>query len=129
MIVGALALYYGLETISTLAQIEELAKQNILSQEGANRLQQALRQTLIWRFQAHLFYRNEKEILYHAQGAEDPLAQGLLTFGEKETKLLLEMYWVEMYRVLIPLHQQAHLFVKGQEESCLVLKKLHSLNR
>lgn len=112
MVVGALTLYYGLESISTLSQIETLHQQGVFSRDGASRLQNALRRVLSWRLETHLYYQTETEIMYHAQGPEDPKAKGLLSFDTQRSQEL-----IEIYRVLVPFNRTARDFLRGDERS------------
>lgn len=73
-VVSGLALYYGLESSNTLEQIDELQAREIFSADGANRLKEAFRSTLKLPMETHLFYKTERELLYHSQGEGDKTA-------------------------------------------------------
>ncbi len=118
MIIGALALYYGLESQSTLSQIRKLQQKGVVSAAGASKLEEALREALAWRFKAHFFYRSEKEIIYHAQeGQKDT---GLLAI--KEVFCAAEASKVEeILRKALPWVRKAHFFYRSEKDTGLLI--------
>lgn len=112
MIIGALSLYFGLDSSSTIGHIETLRKKGIFGPVGAAKLQCTLRQVLSWRLKAHLYYQNEREIMFLAEDEHDPKARGLMTFDVDQSKQLLEIY-----SVLVSLNQVARSFLAGDKMS------------
>lgn len=121
MIIGMLALYFGLESTSTMVHIEMLRKRGVFSPEGAKRLQSVLSRVLSWRLRTHLHYNEEKEIMYHADNEDDPKARGLLIFSEAEAEELLDIY-----RALIPLNTISRTFLKG-DTTCFANESFQDL--
>lgn len=110
-VVSALGLFFGLKQNNTFDQINELYKRGIISIIVANQLKRTLKSALELRLQAHLFYREEKDILYRARDEEDKSAHGLLVVTPQMKQIIKEIY-----RVLFPLQEKAKQFVEGDRE-------------
>ncbi|WP_194847642.1 tetratricopeptide repeat protein [Candidatus Neptunochlamydia vexilliferae] len=112
MVIGSLALYYGLKTRCTTERILELERKKILSKEAATKLIDVLRTTLSLRIKTHLFYEEEKEIIYHFKDPNDKEAKGLYPIGDHELKHLSDSY-----QILFPLNHAARAFLTGKEDA------------
>lgn len=109
-VISGLALYFGLKSSNTIQKIGELEHKKLISAAGAKQLKQAFRSILKLRVQTHLFYGTEREVLYYAHSVDGIGAEKLLIISpEIKTEL------IEIYRVLIPLHQTAQAFLRGDE--------------
>lgn len=104
-VVNALALYHGLSSQNTFDQINELQRGNLINHEGGEQLKRALRRAVLIRFETHLFYENEREALYYYRDSEREKAMLI------SPDLAQEM--VEIYRTLVPLHERARAFIRG----------------
>ena len=98
-LLGCLKLFCGLQSYSSHGMIQELLNKKILSPTGAKNLSQALQQILSLRFEAHTFYQNEEELLFHIE-EKKPQDPHCLYLNDQYLKILHEIYMV-----LIPLHQ------------------------
>lgn len=108
-VISGLALYYDLRSKNTLDRIEELRKRKIITDEGAKRLKNAFRLIVMLRIRSHLFYKSEKEVIYHSRGPSDENAVDLFVMTPAMTGVLCGIY-----RTLIPLHETAQAFLKGE---------------
>lgn len=97
--ISALALFYNLKSNNTLEQIDELQEKDLLSKKGGDELKSIMRFILKLRIKTHLFYQNEKEILYHSQeNAKEK--ENLFLFNPRLIKIIKKIY-----NLLIPLHE------------------------
>lgn len=105
-VISSLALFYDLKSNNTLEQIDELQARALLSKEGGDQLKSTIRSILKLRIIAHLFYKSEKEILYHSQQK----------VSEEDNLLLFDSNLAELvnraYDTLISLHEHLTEFVK-----------------
>ncbi|NGX37205.1 MAG: Photosystem I assembly protein Ycf3 [Chlamydiae bacterium] len=118
-ILGALRLYYGFQTTSTMETIKSLESKRIISHEGAQRLCNVMRKVFTLRLQAHLFYHDEKEILYHPKVGQltDEEAVGLFPISDDQANTL-----IEIYKSLFPFHEAAKDFVENKGKGSLFVK-------
>ncbi|NGX37202.1 MAG: Photosystem I assembly protein Ycf3 [Chlamydiae bacterium] len=118
-ILGALRLYHGFQTTSTMETIRALESKGIISHEGAQRLCNVMRKVFILRLQAHLFYHDEKEILYHPKVGQltDEEAVGLFPISDDQANTL-----IEIYKSLFPFHEAAKDFVENKGKGSLFVK-------
>lgn len=104
-VVNALALYHGLSSQNTFDQINELQRMDLIDSKGGEQLTRALRRIVSIRFKTHLFYENEREALYYYQESEREKVMLI------SPDLAQEM--VGIYRTLVPLHERARAFIRG----------------
>jgi signal-transduction protein with cAMP-binding, CBS, and nucleotidyltransferase domain len=64
-ILSALSLLHGLKEKSTFGRVDELHKKQLFSMKGAANIKRAISQVLTLRIEAHLFYQDENEFLFH----------------------------------------------------------------
>ena len=102
-IIGALGLCYEVPCGTTLETIQTLKTLKVLSDQGAKNLTLAVKSLLLLRLQAHHFYGEENEFLFHQEGFLDPKK---LYLNDERIK-----YLQEIYQVLIPLHKCAQQFL------------------
>ncbi len=95
-IISSLALFYNLKATNTLERVQELIKMDVFCPKGGEHIQKAISQVLCLRFEAHLFYRDEKEFLCHTEEGI-PQEKQLLYLDEERTAILHQVY-----KVLIP---------------------------
>jgi len=105
ILIDGLALYYGLEALSTFDRIEELVKQGVFSKEGGENLQSALMTAITLRLRVQLFYGQEKEIILYQRTNEDA---EYFSISPEETNQL-----IEIYRVQVPLYKAASQFLSN----------------
>ena len=105
MILESLSLYYNLTSISSADRIEELRHKKLISDAGAGNLRMALDSAIKLRIQLQLYFRGENETM-----TMHPLEDNNPSFliGDEETLQI-----TEIYRVMIPYHEAAIQFVKG----------------
>lgn len=109
-IIQALALYYGIDSKTSRSQIEQLANLELISEEGANHLDDLLETILFLRLQTHHFYKREREVLYFPRkGERDP---SLFSMKKSATSLL-----ISIYETLIPLYHAAEAFLQGDRSA------------
>ncbi len=112
-ILGCLSLLYNLKEKNTFGRISELAISNIISHESYFYLDMAIKQVLSLRLQAHLFYKDEKEFLCHAEEGR-PQDPSLYYFNEQNIKSL-----GQIYMVLLPFHKAASEFYQSGNKEIL----------
>ena len=95
-IISSVALFYNLKATNTLDRVRELIKMNVFCPKGGEHIQKAISQVLCLRFEAHLFYQDEKEFLCHKEEGI-PQEKQLLYLDAERTAMLHEVY-----KVLIP---------------------------
>ena len=101
---SCLSLICKLKEKGTFSRIEELNRLQLISAEGAKNLKSALRQVLSLRFEAHLFYQDEREYLCFSE-EEKPQDPNLLYTNESHIEALHAIY-----RVLLPFHKSMEEF-------------------
>lgn len=111
-VISGLALYYGSNSDTTLKKISNLSAKRIINASGAAQLRKTLQAILRLRIETHLFYKSEKEVLYHSRGVADSSADGLFIISPDLSRELLEIY-----QSLIPLHRCALAFINGDERA------------
>lgn len=112
-ILGCLSLIYELKEKSTFGRIDELAMLNVFSATGADNLKKAVSAVLSLRLKAHLFYKDEKEFLCHAEEGKN-LDPSLYYFDDNTIENLHEIY-----KVLLPFHQCATEFYRSKNKDLL----------
>lgn len=127
MIIGAISLYYGLSCQNTFEMLQELEKRQIFNFENIQHLQKTLSAIFTLRLRTHLFYQNEKEILYYSQGAGDLEAEGLFILKNLPNNII-----IKIYRVLLPFQKLAEAFAEGNHQafmqsSCYDVNVGHSI--
>jgi tetratricopeptide (TPR) repeat protein len=85
----------------------------VFSFEGAENLKKAITLTLSLRLQAQLFYKDQKEFIFHP-GQGKPQDPHLYYFNEQNLKDLREIY-----RVLLPFHLAVSEFFETQNKETL----------
>lgn len=111
-VINALAFFYGCREKGTVAQLEELKKRGFISDSVRGELKQALESILRLRIQAHLFYGEEREILYQPRTIEAEESEKLLLITPEIKDEILHLY-----QVLIPLRRLALEFIAGNKKS------------
>lgn len=111
--IGSLALYYGLKSRSSFQRLEELQKRKIFSSENVRLVQRALARVFALRFEAHLFYRDEKDFLLQEKDSEkkDPnyfYLDQLKVYALNDT-----------YQMLYPFHHACMAFFENQKNIAL----------
>ena len=95
-ILSCLAIFYDIQSTHTLERLRVLITLGIFSTEGGKNLHNAINLVLGLRLEAHLFYKDEKEILCYIEEYK-PLEKELLYLDEERISVLHEIY-----KVLIP---------------------------
>lgn len=113
MAIQGLALYHGLDNQNTLASIEDLKNKGVINESAAKNLSKALRLSLQLRIEAHLFYNKEKEIICCLQEGKEENSE--IYFCQPSSRFL------NIYSVLVPLHQAMIEFVKNPKFSLKTL--------
>lgn len=108
-LISNLALCYGAGRGNGFERIDRLKEIRVISTTGAVQLKRAFRLIFELRIKAHLFYREECELL-HQRGSDASRGGYLVT-----SKIRLEI--TEIYRILIPLHQKTLEFLNGNIEA------------
>ena len=114
MMIGALGLYYAVQSSNTIETIQNLENLGCLSKEGANNLRKGITRAIEWRFIAQLFYGFEKEIYVFSNDEYESASDGLLHFTQETSEAL-----VDLFQVLIPLNNAIKLFVDGKTSAIL----------
>jgi signal-transduction protein with cAMP-binding, CBS, and nucleotidyltransferase domain len=107
-IIDALSLHYGVENTNILMRIQKLIEKGIFNPNEGSQLLKTVRNLLIWRVRAQLFYRSENEFFSYAPNPEKLKAAGLLTFNAEEFGSFMEIE-----RMLIRLNKSVKAFVEG----------------
>jgi len=114
MMIGALGLYYAVQSSNTIETIQNLENLGCFSKEGANNLRKGITRAIEWRFIAQLFYGFEKEIYVFSNDEYESASDGLLHFTQETSEAL-----VDLFQVLIPLNNAIKLFVDGKTSAIL----------
>ncbi len=109
-ILSSLALFYKLKSRNTFDRIDELVKLDVLSSQGAGNLKKAIAQALALRLEAHLFYKDETEILHHLEEGQSPDPKKLYLSQDRIQSLH------EIYKTLIPFCKSAEEFFRTKDK-------------
>lgn len=107
-LINALCLYHGIRGANAFQRIDGLLRKGVFSTTGANQLKRVFRSVLKIRFDAHLFYGEEKETLYYSRPGDNSEAEDRLIITPELNKEI-----TELYRILVPFHQKAKEFLDG----------------
>ena len=113
-VLGCVSLLFNIKSKNSFERIDELVKCNVFSRGGAENLKRALSLVLSLRFEAHQYYKDEKESLYHLQEGE-PRNPTLLYLTEERINTL-----VEIYKVLLPFFECAKDLFQNKKEGCIL---------
>jgi tetratricopeptide (TPR) repeat protein/ankyrin repeat protein len=118
-IISSLALLYKLTSTNTFERIDDLVELKVLCTQGAANLKKAIAQALNLRLEAHLFYKDEIEFLFHIEEGT-PLDPKKLYLTQERVKVLQEIY-----KVLIPFCKTAQQFYQAQDKQAFYAQKFY----
>lgn len=110
---SALSLLFKLKEKRSSDRLEALKKLKILSQQGANNIKKAFSLVLALRVEAHLFYKDEQEFLFH-QDNEKSKDSNYLYFTKDHLEALYEIY-----QVLLPFQNAMEKFYASKDKKAL----------
>ncbi|MCE5316918.1 MAG: tetratricopeptide repeat protein [Parachlamydia sp.] len=100
-LIAGLADYFGIEEQNTWKRLNALVKANILSEEGAKQLQDAMTAIMRLRIRCHLHYGEECEKVYHpSMQLKGNMPQNVFLLSDEDIHQI-----IEIYRVIFPLHR------------------------